>query len=431
MSNDQKQFGFATQSLHAGTPPDPLTGSRAPAIHPTAAFVFESSAHAEALFAGEAEGNQYGRMHNPTVAAFEARMLALEGGVAAVALASGQAASSALLLALTQPGSRVLLSQEAFGGTFSIFRKWLQPWGVRLTTFEPTPAGLERALSDDVVAVWVESIANPSGTVPDVSALATLAHAAGAPLIVDNTWGCGGYLHRPFEHGADAIVHSATKWIGGHGTFIGGVVIDAGRFAFTPERFPAFHARDGRGRSWIERAGSKALAARVHDLGLFTLGATLSPYAAFHALQGLETLPLRVAHACRSALELARGLEGVAGVERVRYAGLPSHPSHAVATRMLRGGFGSVLALDLKDQAAAHRFLDRLELISVLANIGDAKSVAIHPWTTTHASLDPAAREAAGVFPGTVRISIGLEDLEDLQRDLDAALSAARGDNSA
>jgi O-acetylhomoserine/O-acetylserine sulfhydrylase-like pyridoxal-dependent enzyme len=419
-------LGFATRSLHAGTPPDPTSGSRAQPIHATASYVFESAAHAAALFAGDATGNQYARMHNPTTDAFAERMRALEGGAAAVALASGQAASAATLLALARPGARVVLSQEAFGGTFSLFRKWLEPWGLRVTTVAPTVAAVAAALGDDVVAVWVETIANPSGTVPDLPGLAEAAHGAGAPLVVDNTWACGGYLCRPLEQGADVVVHSATKWIGGHGTFVGGVVVDGGRFTFDAARFPAFHAVDGRGRSWVERHGATALAARVHDLGLFTLGATLSPFSAFLALQGLETLELRVERSCATALTLARWLEGRPGVVGVRYVGLPSHPSHEIACRVLDHGFGSVLALDLADQDTAHRFLDALRLVSQLANIGDAKSVAVHPWTTTHASLGEAARRTAGVGPGTVRLSLGLESVEDLRADLEQALAAAR-----
>jgi O-acetylhomoserine/O-acetylserine sulfhydrylase-like pyridoxal-dependent enzyme len=422
---EQAAVGFATRGLHAGSPPDPTTGSRAQPIHATSSYVFENAAHAAALFAGEASGHQYARMHNPTVDAFAERMRSLEGGVAAVALASGQAASAATLLALARPGARVVLSQEAFGGTFALFRKWLEPWGLRVTTVAPSRDAVADALDDDVVAVWVETIANPSCTVPDLPALAAVAHAAGAPLIVDNTWGCGGYLCRPLEQGADVVVHSATKWIGGHGTFVGGVVVDGGCFDFDADRFPAFHALDPRGRSWLQRFGASAFAARVHDLGLFTLGATLSPFAAFLALQGLETLSLRSERSCATTLALARWLEAEEGVA-VRYAGLPSHPSHGVAGRVLQHGFGAVLALDLADQAAAHRFLDGLRLVSQLANIGDAKSVAIHPWTTTHASLAEAGRRAAGVFPGTVRLSFGLEELHDLRRDLEGALGAAR-----
>ena len=426
-TDTQAPLGFATRAVHAGTPPDPVAGSRAQPIHATSSYVFDSAAHAAALFAGEAQGNQYARMHNPTVDAFAERMRDLEGGAGAVAFASGQAASASTLLALARPGARVVLSREAFGGTFNLFRKWLEPWGVRCSTVAPTAEAVGDALGDDGVAVWVETIANPSGTVPDLPRLASLAHEAGAPLVVDNTWGCGGFLCRPLEHGADVVVHSATKWIGGHGAFVGGVVVDGGTFAYDAGRFPAFHARDARGRAWLERHGAAPLAARVHDLGLFTLGATLSPFAAFLALQGLETLELRCARSCETTLALAQWLQGQDGVASVRYAGLPGHPSHETARRVLHGGFGAVLALDLADQAAAFRFLDALRLVSQLANIGDAKSVAIHPWTTTHASLDEDARRAAGVLPGTVRLSFGLESLEDLRDDLGAALRAATG----
>ena len=362
-------------------------------------------------------------MHNPTVEAFAARLNALEGGVAGVAFASGQAAAAATLLAVARPGTRVLLSREAFGGTFALFRKWLVPWGVAVTPVAPDAEAVAAALDDDVVAVWVETIANPSGSVPDLARLAAAAHAGGAPLIVDNTWGMGGALCRPLALGADAVVHSATKWIGGHGAFVAGALVDGGSFAWDPVRFPAFHAPDARGRTTVGRHGAAALAARASDLGLFTIGATLSPFAAFLALQGLETLPLRAARACATALDLAGWLEAHPAVRAVRYPGLPSHPSHATARRVLQGGFGAVVAFDLEDAAAAHRVLDALRLVSQVANLGDAKTLAVHPWTTTHAGLDPEARRAAGVFEGTVRLSVGLEAPDDLRADLDRALS--------
>jgi O-acetylhomoserine/O-acetylserine sulfhydrylase len=417
--------GFETLQLHAGTTPDPVTGARAVPIYATSSYVFESAADAAALFAGEREGNQYARMHNPTSAAFARRLTALEGGAAGVALASGQAASAATLLALARPGATVVMSSEVFGGTYALFRKWLEPWGVVVRIVEPSPDAVRSAADDTTVAVWVETIANPSGTVPDLPALADVAHAAGAPFVVDNTWGCGGYLCRPIDHGADVVVHSATKWIGGHGTFVGGAVVDAGRFDWSAGRVPALLQRDAKGRAPLERFGAVAFAARVVDLGLFTLGATLSPFAAFLALQGLETLSLRTERSCASALELARRLRGRDGVVAVVYPGLEDHPSHAVAGRILRRGFGAVLGLDLGSVAAAHAFLDRLRLVSHLANIGDAKTVAIHPWTTTHQGLGEEARLAAGVRPGLVRLSIGLEDVDDLMDDVATALGAA------
>jgi len=406
---------FATRQVHAGTAPDPVSGSRAQPIHATSSYVFEDAAHAQALFAGAAQGNQYGRMHNPTSDAFAARVADLEGGAAAVPLASGQAASAATLLALARPGAKVVCSTDVFGGTASLFRKWLTPWGVELASVRPDPEDVADALDERTVACWVETIGNPSGSVPDLGALAERCRGAGVPLVVDNTWGCGGYLCRPIEHGAAVVVHSATKWIGGHGTFVGGVVVDAGTFDWSRGPVPALQ----------DAAGPAPLAARVHDLGLFTLGATLSPFAAFLGLQGLETLDLRVQRSCDTALSLARWLDGRGDVRRVVYPGLPQHPSHATARRVLRHGFGAVLALELADQGAAHAFLDRLRLVSHLANIGDAKSVAIHPWTTTHASMPEDERRAAGVTPGLVRLSLGLEDEADLRSDLAQALTDA------
>jgi len=407
--------GFATDQLHAGTRPDPVTGARAQPIYATSSYVFESAAHAADLFAGSASGNQYARMHNPTADAFAARVATLEGGVAGVPLASGQAASATTLLALAAPGAKVVCSTDVFGGTAALFRKWLVPWGVELVMVPPDADAMGAALDERTVACWVETIANPSGVVPDLPALAERCHAAQVPLVVDNTWGCGGYLCRPFDHGADIVVHSATKWIGGHGSFVGGVVVDGGRFDWQRGHTPALAELDH----------ATPLAARVHDLGLFSLGATLSPFAAFLGLQGLETLDLRVQRSCDHALSLAHWLRDQPGVARVVYAGLEEHPSHAVARRVLRNGFGAVLAFELADQAAAHAWLDALQLVSHLANIGDAKSVAIHPWTTTHASMSEPQRRAAGVTPALIRLSIGLEALADLQADVGQALAAA------
>jgi O-acetylhomoserine/O-acetylserine sulfhydrylase len=415
---------FATRQVHAGSVPDAVSGSRAQPIHPTAAFVFESAAQAAMVFAGERSGNQYGRMHNPTCDAFAERMAALEGGVAAVPFASGQAASAATLLALTRPGARVVCSTHLFGGTASLFRKWLVPWGVELVQVVPDPEPVAAALTEDTVACWVETIGNPSGVVPDLPALAERCDAAGVPLVVDNTWGCAGYLCRPLEHGAAVVVHSATKWIGGHGAFVGGVVVDGGRFDWSAGRVPALCEPDARGRRALDRYGEAALAGRIHELGLFMLGATLSPFAAFLALQGLETLDLRVQRGCDTALELATWLADRPGVRQVHYPGLPRHPSFEVASRVLRHGFGAVLSFELADQAGAHAVLDALRLISQVANLGDAKSVATHPWTTTHQGVSEPERRAAGVTPGLVRLSLGLEDVRDLRDDLAQALDA-------
>ena len=415
---------FETLSLHAGQEgPDPASRARAVPIVATSSFVFDGADHAEAVFDGTADGNQYGRMHNPTVAAFEERLTALEGGVRTVALSSGQAATTSLLFALARPGAQVVMSKEVFGGTFSVVRKLLEPWGCRVDAVEPTPEAVAAAVGPDTVGIWVETIANPSLSVPDIPALAEVAHAAGAPLVVDNTWGCGGYLCRPFELGADLVAHSATKWIGGHGTLIGGAVVDGGRFDWQSDRFPAFLARDARGRTYLEQSPEAPFAARVHDLGLFTMGMTLSPFSAFLALQGLETLPLRVQRSCDAARELASWMARQPGISRVLYPGLSGHPGHEVAARVLQHGFGAVFCFETERVELARAFLDRVEVASHLANIGDAKTVVINPWTTTHSSLSEEARLEAGVTPALIRVSVGLEAVADLKADFARALA--------
>ncbi len=421
--SDLPPYRFDTLQLHAGqTTPDPTTGARAVPIYATSSYVFRDARHAAEVFSREAEGNQYGRMDNPTVDAFVDRLVALEGGAGGVAFASGQAATTAALMALAGPGTHVVFSREVFGGTYSVARKVLEPWGCAWDAVDQTVEVIEAALRPETVAVWVENIANPTCTVPDLPAIAELCRARRIPFIVDNTWGCGGYLCRPLELGADVVVHSATKWIGGHGNLIAGAIVDGGSFDWEHPLFPAFTRPDARGRSYVERAGKLAFRLRTHDLGLFTMGMTLSPFAAFLALQGLETLSLRVRQECDTALELAKWLEGHPAVARVHYPGLPSHPSHETAQRVLRNGFGAVLSFETRDEAAAGRFVERIRVASHLANIGDARTVAILPWFTTHSSLDEGARRSAGITPGLVRLSVGLEGVEDLRADLDQAL---------
>jgi O-acetylhomoserine/O-acetylserine sulfhydrylase len=415
---------FETLQLHAGQETsDSTTGARAVPIYATSSYTFDSAEHAAAVFAGNETGNQYGRMHNPTVDAFVKRLVALEGGKAGVALSSGQAATTTTLFALARPGSNFVVSQELFGGTFSVARKLLEPWGCQFIAVPPSADAISAAITDDTVGVWIETIANPSCTVPDIAAIAEAVHAQSVPLIVDNTWGCGGYLCQPIAQGADIVVHSATKWIGGHGTFIAGALIDAGTFDWSADRFPAFHKPDARGKSYLDKAGVTAFTSRAWDLGLFTMGMTLSPHSAFLALQGLETLSLRVQRACDSALELARWLEAQSGVKRVIYPGLASHPAHEIAKRTLQNGFGAVLSFEASDIKTAQAFLNNVRLASHLANIGDAKTVVINPWTTTHAGLPEEARRAAGVTPELIRVSVGLESLKDLQTDFRQALA--------
>ena len=421
--NDAPRHRFDTLQLHAGQPgADPTTGARAVPIYATSSYVFRSAQHAADVFAGEGEGSQYGRMDNPTVDVFVDRIVALEGGKAGVGFSSGQAATTTTLLALAGPGKHIVFSREVFGGTYSVVRKLLEPWGCAWDAVDQTVDAIAAALRPETVAVWVENIANPTCTVPDMPAIAALCRERRIPFIVDNTWGCGGYICRPLELGADLVVHSATKWIGGHGTFIGGAVVDGGTFDWDHPNFPAFSRPDARGRSYLSREPETPFRLRAHELGLSTMGMTLSPFSAFLGLQGLATLSLRVDQECSSALELARWLEGQPTVSRVHYPGLESHPSHDLAKQMLRNGFGAVLSFETKEEAGAARFVDRIRVASHLANIGDARTVAILPWFTTHSGLDEPARRAAGITPGLVRLSVGLEGLEDLRADLEQAL---------
>jgi O-acetylhomoserine/O-acetylserine sulfhydrylase-like pyridoxal-dependent enzyme len=414
---------FDTLQLHAGQErSDPATRARAVPIYATCSYTFESFAEAEAIFADKLAGNRYGRMHNPTVAAFTRRLVALEAGKAGLAFSSGQAASTATLLTLAKPGAHLLLSSELFGGTFGLVSKLLVPWGCRVSAVPPTPEAIRAAIEDDTVAVWCETLANPSGTVPDISTIAEVCKEAQVPFVVDNTFGCGGYLCQPLKLGADIALHSATKWIGGHGTFVAGAVIEAGRYDWGNGKFPVFSKLDSRGRSYLSRGGETAFTTRAGDLGLSTMGMTLSPFAAFLGLQGLETLSLRVQRACDTALTLAKWLETQPQVKRVIYPGLPSHPSHAVAERTLRHGFGAVLCFEAVNLDTAKRFLGGLQLASHLANIGDAKTVVINPWTTTHAGLTEEGKRDAGVTPELIRVSVGLEALADIEADFAQAL---------
>ncbi len=414
---------FDTQQVHAGQEaPDLLSGARAVPIYATSSYVFRDADHAAAVFGGEVEGYQYARMHNPTVDAFVRRVVELEGGAGGVGFSSGQAATTAALLALAEPGKHIVFSRELFGGTFAVARKILAPWGCEWDAVPPTVEAVEATLRPETVAVWVESIANPNCNVPDLSALAALCRERRIPFVVDNTWGCSGYLCRPIDVGADLVLHSATKWIGGHGTFVGGVLVDAGRFNWDHPNFPAFSRLDPRGRSYLSRAGALAFRLRAWDLGLVTMGMTLSPHAAFLGLQGLETLSLRVRRQSDSALRLARRLEGHPAIRRVFYPGLESHPCHEVACRTLKNGFGGVFSFETHDPLAARRFVERVQIASHLANIGDAKTVVILPWDTTHASLDEESRRKGSVSPELVRVSVGVEDPEDLLADLLQAL---------
>jgi O-acetylhomoserine (thiol)-lyase len=399
--------------------------------------VFDGPEHAASLFGLREFGNIYTRIMNPTNDAFERRIADLEGGVAAVATASGQAAQTLALLNLAQAGDSIVASSALYGGTFTLLKYTLGRLGITTRFVDGTdPAAFAAAIDGTTKAVYVETIGNPKLEVPDFRAIADVAHAAGVPLVVDNTFATP-FLSRPIEHGADVVVHSATKWIGGHGTAIGGVVVDSGRFDYgASERFrasyvdpePAYHGLSFAGTFGDFGGANIAFAIRLRVLLLRDVGAALSPFNSFLFLQGLESLHLRIQRHAENALAVARFLEAHPAVTWVSYPGLESHPTHALARRYLSGGFGGVLTFGvLGGEAAAKEVIARSKLFSLVANVGDAKSLVIHPWSTTHEQLEPAEREAAGVTPDLVRLSVGIEDVDDLLGDLDRALRGAVG----
>jgi O-acetylhomoserine (thiol)-lyase len=420
-----------TLAVHAGQAVDPATNARAVPIYATTSYVFNDTSHAADLFGLRAFGNIYTRIMNPTTDVFEKRMAELEGGVGALGVASGQAAEVLALLNLVRAGDNIVSSETLYGGTYNLFAHSLPKWGITTKFVDiHDQAAVRSAIDAGTRALFVETIGNPQLDVPDFQALADIAHAAGVPVIVDNTFGAA-TLVRPIEHGADIVVHSATKWIGGHGTAIGGVIVDSGKFDWTSSaaraRFPEFSSPDPsyHGLVYTDAFGPLAFIIKARVQLLRDLGPALSPFNAFLFLQGLETLPLRMTRHSDNALTIARWLEQDSRVEWVSYPGLESHASHANARKYLQGGFGGVLAFGLKaGDEAARQTIDRVKLFSLLANVGDAKSLIIHPASTTHEQLSPEQRLAAGVRPGMIRLSAGLEHAPDLIADLDQAISA-------
>ncbi len=423
-----------TLALHAGQEtPDPATGARAVPIYQTSSYVFRDTEHAANLFAVKEFGNIYTRIMNPTTDAFEKRMAALEGGSAALAVASGQAASTYALLAVTSLGDEIVAANNLYGGTYQLLHYTLAKLG-RQTKFVDSarPSAFARAITPRTRAVFAETIGNPKLDVPDFEALAKIAHDAGIPLIVDNTVGI--CLVRPIEYGADVTVHSATKYIGGHGTSIGGIIVDGGKFDWGNGKFPEFTEPDPGYHGlvyWdafrdLPGAGNIALAAKVRLHLLRDIGAALSPFNAFLFLQGLETLPLRIRKHSENALDVARFLSAHERVKWVNYPGLDSHPSHTMAAKYLRGGFGGLIGFGIKGGLeAGKKFINSVGLLSHLANIGDAKSLVIHPASTTHQQLTPEEQAATGVTEDYIRLSIGLENTDDIKEDLDQALRKA------
>ena len=426
MSKDKKPR-FETLQVHAGQEqPDLATGARAVPIYQTTSFVFDNCDQAEARFNLTDAGNIYSRLTNPTQDVFEQRVAALEGGVAALATASGAAAVSYALQNLASAGDHIVAEKTLYGGTYNLLAHTLKSWGIDTTFVDPDePGAFERAITPGTKAIFIETLGNPHSNLVDIEALAALAHGNGIPLVVDNTFATP-WLLRPIEHGADVVVHSATKFIGGHGTTLGGVIVDGGKFDWEASgKFPRLCGPDPsyHGLSFARAAGEAAFAVRARAILLRDLGATLSPFNAFILLQGLETLSLRVERHVSNALAVVSYLANHLKVERVNHPSLPDSPSHALYQRYFPRGGGSIFTFEVKGGAAeARSFIDRLQVFSLLANVADAKSLVIHPASTTHSQLNDAELAETGIKPNTVRLSIGIEHVDDIIEDLAQAL---------
>ncbi|WP_423922913.1 O-acetylhomoserine aminocarboxypropyltransferase/cysteine synthase family protein [Frigoribacterium sp. 2-23] len=423
-----REYGFRTRAIHAGNIPDATTGARALPIYQTSAFVFDDTDDAAARFALQKYGNVYSRLANPTTAAFEERVASLEGGLGAVATASGLSAQFITFATLAGAGDHIVASANLYGGSITQLDVTLRRFGVDTTFVQSSdPADYAAAIRPETKLVFVETVANPSGEIADLEGLAEVAHAHGLPLIVDSTIATP-YLNRPIEWGADVVVHSATKFLGGHGTTLGGVVVESGRFDWDTERFPLFDqpVPSYGGINWSGNFGEYAFLTRLRAEQLRDIGPSLAPHSAFLLAQGVETLPYRMRAHVENARRVAEWLDADPRIERVRWAGLPEHPHHDRALKYLPEGPGSVFTFELAGgRAAGKTFIESVELASHLANIGDAKTLVIHPGSTTHAQLSEQQLVDAGVLPGSVRISVGIEDADDIIYDLDQALDAA------
>jgi len=427
--------GFETRQIHAGTQPDPATGARAVPIYQTSSYVFRDTEHAANLFGLRELGNIYTRIMNPTQAAFEQRVADLEGGVAALATSSGQSAETLALLNLAESGGHIVASSSLYGGTFNLFHYTFPKLGIQVSFVDnpDDPEAWRREIRPNTKAFFGESIGNPKGDVFDFEGVSAVAHAAGIPLVIDNTLATP-YLLRPLEHGADIVIHSATKFIGGHGTSIGGVIVDGGRFNYEASgRFPQFSEPDPSYHGLVFSQLPEALfparfALRARVTLLRDLGNAVAPFNAFLFLQGLETLSLRLERHSSNALAVARWLEGRGDVARVVYPGLASSPWHGRAQRYLPKGQGAIVSFELPGGLeAGKRFVEATQLFSHLANVGDVRSLIIHPASTTHSQLNDAELGQSGVTQGLVRLSVGLESLEDILADLELGFAAANG----
>jgi O-acetylhomoserine (thiol)-lyase len=426
---EDRKFGFETLCLHAGQLPDPTTGSRAVPIYQTTAYVFDSTDHAASLFNLQTFGNIYTRIMNPTNAVFEERMAALEGGRGALAVASGMAAQMVALFTIMEAGDELVSSSTLYGGTYSQFDVSFRKLGINTVFVNPDdPENFRKAITEKTKAIFAETISNPLGNILDIEAVSKIAHEAGIPLIVDNTFATP-YLCRPIEHGADIIVHSATKFICGHGTSIGGVIVESGKFPWDNGKFPTMTepSKGYHGVRFYETFGDFGYIMKARVETLRTFGPALSPFNAFLFLQGLETLPLRMERHCTNALAIAKFLKEHPAVTWVNYPGLPDSPYYELAKKYLPKGAGSIFTFGIKGGVEAGvRFIESLQLLSHLANVGDAKTLVIHPASTTHRQLTEEEQRRAGVTPDMIRISVGLETLDDIIWDIDQALEKSQ-----
>lgn len=435
--SSKKNYRFETLQLHAGQSVDPTTNSRAVPIYQTSSYNFNNADHAAKLFDLKVFGNIYTRIMNPTTSVFEERIAALEGGVGALAVSSGQASQFLAISTIAEAGDNIISTSNLYGGTYNQFKVTFPRLGINVKFVESDdPAEFSDAIDDKTKAIYIETIANPRLNIPDIEAIAKVAHANGIPLIVDNTFGAGGYICRPFDSGADIITHSATKWIGGHGTSIGGVIVDSGKFDWSSGKFPSFTSPSPgyHGLNFWETFGANSpfgniafiIRARVEQLR--DLGPCISPFNSFLLLQGLETLSLRVERHCENALSLARWLKQQPQVDWVLYPGLEDHPSHENAKKYLRENcFGGIISFGVKGGIeAGKKFINNVKLASLLANVGDAKTLVIHPASTTHQQLSVKEQEESGVTPDMVRISVGIEHIDDIIEDFDIALNAVK-----
>ncbi|KAJ3308706.1 Homocysteine synthase [Boothiomyces sp. JEL0838] len=432
----QDQWHFDTKQLHSGAEPDPTTGARATPIYATTSFVFKNADHGARLFALQEFGNIYTRIMNPTTDVFEKRLAALEGGVHAIATSSGQAAQFLALSTLAKEGDNIVATSYLYGGTYNQLKNVFPRFGVETRFVEgDAPAEFEKLIDDRTKAIYLETIGNPKFNVPDFDAIAAIAKKHGVPLVVDNTFGMGGYLFNPIAHGANIVVHSATKWIGGHGTTIGGVVIDGGNFPWNNGRFPEFTTGSPsyHGLVFWDVFGpdgpfktNLAFGIKLRVEYLRDIGASQNPFGSFLLLQGLETLSLRAQRTVENTQALAEWLQQRPEVAWVSYAGLPSHPSHRLAKKYLKNGFGGVLTFGIKgDEDAGKRFIESVQLASHLANIGDSRTLVIHSASTTHQQLSDEEQISSGVTKDLIRVSVGIEHINDIKADFAQALETA------